>query len=357
MSQIHKRVLKDIHDGRINLKRDFGILIEPEEKDYYRVHYILPGPDETPFEGGIYHGMIRLNPNHPHSPPNIHIITPNGRYEYEDYPISNTSRGICTTDTAFHPEHHTPMKNIETFLIGFISLMCDPVYQPHHGGIDSTVVHKKKLAKESIEHIKKDYIVAELFPDFHKNLLNGTYKPPKMGKLNQNTNRTVTKKPTEIQRSIICEIPTQTSTIKKSTGKSKKVDSDSEENIINISDSESEEDVAPKKKSPKKKSSKKIRKKKIVKLSESESCSDSESESEEVSVKKKSAKNIQKKKTKKKKIIQSNDSESERKSESESVSDSESESEESKPKKKPVKKPTGKKSTKNKTTSARKSKK
>lgn len=131
MSSVNKRVIKDIQDGIKNLKSEFGIRIAPEESNMYRVHFILPGPEDTPFEGGLYHGMIRLSDNHPHNAPNIHMITPSGRFIPEPCPIPSTSRGICTTATAFHPDTWTPMNNIETVLKGFISLMCDP----YEGGI------------------------------------------------------------------------------------------------------------------------------------------------------------------------------------------------------------------------------
>lgn len=181
-SIVHKRVIKDIEEGKINLKNEFGIYIAPEENDFYKVHFILPGPEDTPFEGGLYHGMIRLNNNHPMGAPNIHMITPNGRFMSEQYPIPNGSRGICTTATSFHPESWTPVSNIETVLKGFISLMCDP-YDGGIGGIKSSNEKMKELAKDSINHIKSDIIVKKLFPELYESIINGTYKPIKMAEL------------------------------------------------------------------------------------------------------------------------------------------------------------------------------
>src|SRR5271154_4295825 len=164
MVSIHKRVLKDINEGRINLQKEFGIHIAPEESDFYRIHFILPGPEDTPYEGGLYHGMIRLNPQHPLKPPNIHMITPNGRFKAEQYPIPATSRGICTTSTAFHPESWTPLSTIETILKGFVSLMCDKYDGMSKGGIGSTIKETKNFATNSITRLKEDVVVQELFP-------------------------------------------------------------------------------------------------------------------------------------------------------------------------------------------------
>ena len=75
-SNINKRVLKDVREGMINLKKEFGILIAPEENDYYKVHFLLPGPEGTPFEGGLYHGMVRLNEFHPQKAPICTCLRP-----------------------------------------------------------------------------------------------------------------------------------------------------------------------------------------------------------------------------------------------------------------------------------------
>lgn len=283
MSQINKRVLKDISDGRTNLKRDFGILIEPEERDYYKVHFILPGPEDTPFEGGLYHGMIRLNSNHPHGAPNIYIITPNGRFTHEDYPIPNGSRGICTTDTAYHPEMHTPMKNIETFLKGFISLMCDPNDQGA-GGMVSTNEQKKKFARESIERLKNDTIVAQLFTEFHKSLIDGTFKPVKMADLN--------KKTVELNKVEHCVLPPTHKSIEKKSIRpnSKKIDTDSDDDIVCISESDSNQsNKKTKHRNKTTKSQTKSHKKYTTKISTSTSETDSE-ESEEIIIIKQSNK-------------------------------------------------------------------
>ncbi|AYV85504.1 MAG: ubiquitin-conjugating enzyme E2 [Satyrvirus sp.] len=176
---INKRVIKDIQDGMKNLKKEFGIHICPEENNFYRIHFILPGPESTPFEGGLYHGMIRLNDDHPYRPPNIHMITPNGRFVTEKHPIPGSSRGICTNFTSFHPESWTPMMNIESVLKGFISLMCDP-YDGGVGGINSTKEQIKKLAKESIPCLLSEPIFKKLFPELYENLSDGSYTNVKL---------------------------------------------------------------------------------------------------------------------------------------------------------------------------------
>lgn len=282
METVHKRVIKDIRDGSKNLRDEFGVYIAPEENDFYKVHFILPGPEDTPFDGGLYHGMIRLNNEHPYKAPNIHMITPNGRFMAEEYPIPSGSRGICTTASAFHPSDWTPMNNLETVIKGFISLMCDP-YDGGVGGINSTPTETKKLAKNSINHIKSEAIIRELFPELYLGLVEGTYKKVKLAELGK-------KKP--IKKNIVDDdsdsddnIPNKRSIkkSKKSVKRTKKRADTSDEESAIYSEPLGEDEHSN---SNKKKKSSKKKKEKIVILSDSE---DSEEEdSDEIAQTKKS---------------------------------------------------------------------
>ncbi|AVL94596.1 enzyme E2 [Moumouvirus australiensis] len=286
MLTVNKRVLKDINEGMKNLKEEFGIYIAPEENDYYKVHFIIPGPEDTSFEGGLYHGMIRLNNDHPLRAPNIHMVTPNGRFEVEKCPIPPTSRGICTTATAFHPESWTPVNNIESVLKGFISLMCDP-YDGGIGSIQSSPIKIKQLAKESINHLKSDPIVKELFHELYDQITNGEYIPVKLSKL----------KPLDIKK----PIKSSTVTTKSSNNKKKyfsEEDTSEEELLESSDDSSSEENV--KKRKPRKKTVKK-------KISSEEDTSEEEllessSESSDEEIKKRKSRKPIKNTTKSKKI-------------------------------------------------------
>lgn len=183
-TQVNKRVIKDITNGQVNLKKDHQILISPEPENMFNVHFILPGPEDTPYEGGLYHGMIRLNLQHPVKAPNIHMFTPTGRFVAEGYPLSSGSRGICTTATSFHPETWTPINNLETVMIGFLSLMCDPDDR-HVGGVHTTNEQKKMYAKASHQTLMASSVVKDLFTDLHESLVNGTYQPVKLSEISK----------------------------------------------------------------------------------------------------------------------------------------------------------------------------
>jgi ubiquitin-conjugating enzyme E2 J2 len=42
-------------------------------------HYVVTGPENTPYEGGLYHGKLVFPREFPFKPPSIYMITPNGR--------------------------------------------------------------------------------------------------------------------------------------------------------------------------------------------------------------------------------------------------------------------------------------
>jgi ubiquitin-protein ligase len=311
---IHKRVIKDITDGRINLKQEYGVYLEPEDGNFYNVHFVLPGPEDTPYEGGLYHGMIRLNAEHPKKPPNIHMITPNGRFMAEKQPVSTGSRGICVDFTAFHPTDWSPCHNIEKLIKAFLSMMCDDQEAHQAGGIIENDITRKKLAKNSLNEIAADKTVQELFPDLWETVAQGKYKTVKIGELG------LANKPVQVECDISEDEEEEETVVKKSTKKISKKKIIEEE----FSESESEEEVVVKK--PIKKSAKK----KIIK---------EESESEEEIIVKKPAKKSTKKKVTKEE------------SESESGSESEEEPVAKKSKKilgdmKPISKALGKKKTK-----------
>jgi ubiquitin-protein ligase len=236
---VHKRVLRDITDAKASLPKEFGIYVEPEEDNFYHVHFLISGPPDTPFEGGLYHGMIVLNDHHPLCAPNIHMFTPTGRFVCDSYPVPGTSRGICTTDTAYHPEKWTPLKNICTILKGFVSLMCDK-YESHAGGIQSTSAKMKQFAKESLNTLANDAMVQLLFPEIYQSIVDGTFVPFGTETVKQEIPVIDLRKPKKQKKKVI---DSEEESKRKSKKKGK---------AVIESDSESEEEIELVKKKPKK---------------------------------------------------------------------------------------------------------
>lgn len=112
----------------------------PLEDNLFEWHFTIRGPPDSEFDGGIYHGRIILPNEYPMKPPNIILLTPNGRFEI------NTK--ICLSISGHHPETWQPSWSIRTALLALIAFMPTPG-NGTAGSIDYTPEERKILAKKS----------------------------------------------------------------------------------------------------------------------------------------------------------------------------------------------------------------
>ncbi|KAL0591728.1 hypothetical protein ABG067_000870 [Albugo candida] len=105
-------------------------------------HFTLRGTRDTEFEGGIYHGRILLPADYPFKPPNIILLTPNGRFEVR--------KKICLSISAHHPEEWQPAWGVRLILEALISFM--PTQgEGAIGALNFTVEERRRLAIKSRE--------------------------------------------------------------------------------------------------------------------------------------------------------------------------------------------------------------
>lgn len=76
---------------------------------------MVAGPEDTPYEGGYYHGKLVFPGDFPFKPPAIYMITPNGRFR--------TNRKLCLSISDFHPDTWNPAWSVSTILTGLLSFM------------------------------------------------------------------------------------------------------------------------------------------------------------------------------------------------------------------------------------------
>ncbi|KAG8036744.1 hypothetical protein G9C98_004066 [Cotesia typhae] len=112
----------------------------PLEDNLFEWHFTVRGPPSTDFEDGVYHGRIILPPEYPMKPPNIILLTPNGRFEVQ--------RKICLSISGHHPETWQPSWSIRTALLALIAFMPTPGNDTI-GSLDYTAEERQKLAKKS----------------------------------------------------------------------------------------------------------------------------------------------------------------------------------------------------------------
>ncbi|KAH0946621.1 hypothetical protein HN011_000503 [Eciton burchellii] len=113
----------------------------PLEDNLFEWHFTVQGPPSTDFEGGVYHGRILLPPEYPMKPPNIILLTPNGRFEI--------NKKICLSISGHHPETWQPSWSIRTALLALIAFMPTPG-SGTIGALDYSKEERKKLAEKSL---------------------------------------------------------------------------------------------------------------------------------------------------------------------------------------------------------------
>ncbi|XP_077998421.1 ubiquitin-conjugating enzyme E2 J2-like [Glandiceps talaboti] len=118
-------------------------------------HYVVRGPEGTPYEGGYYHGKLLFPSEFPFKPPSIYMITPNGRFK------CNTR--LCLSISDFHPDTWNPAWSVSTILTGLLSFMVEK--NPTLGSIETSDFTKRQLAAQSGIFNLKNQIFTELFPN------------------------------------------------------------------------------------------------------------------------------------------------------------------------------------------------
>lgn len=82
----------------INLNKDPVpyIRAEPLPWNILEWHYVIIGPENSPYYGGMYHGSLVFTQQYPFKPPSIYMRTPNGRFQ--------TNRRLCLSISDYHPD-------------------------------------------------------------------------------------------------------------------------------------------------------------------------------------------------------------------------------------------------------------
>jgi len=146
------------------LKQDFMRIVkdpvpyiqaQPVPSNILEWHYIVTGPENSPYEGGIYHGKLVFPREFPFKPPSIYMITPNGRFK------CNTR--LCLSISDFHPDTWNPAWSVSTILTGLLSFMMEK--SPTLGSIETSDHTKRQLSANSGGFNIKDKLFCELFPD------------------------------------------------------------------------------------------------------------------------------------------------------------------------------------------------
>ena len=131
------------------------ISAEPLPSNMLEWHYVVRGPEKTPYEGGYYHGKLIFPTDYPFKPPSIYMITPNGRFKCDTR--------LCLSISDYHPDTWCPTWSVSTILAGLLSFMVEKA--PTTGSIETSDEKKRELSSGSLAFNLKDQVFCELFPD------------------------------------------------------------------------------------------------------------------------------------------------------------------------------------------------
>ena len=131
------------------------ISAEPLPSHILEWHFVVEGPQHSPYCGGFYHGKLLFPKEYPFKPPAIYMQTPNGRFQ--------TNQRLCLSISDFHPELWNPSWSVSTILTGLLSFMLESSRTV--GSIETTPYLKQKLAHDSLQYNLKDGLFTELFPE------------------------------------------------------------------------------------------------------------------------------------------------------------------------------------------------
>lgn len=121
----------------------------------WNVLRFFQGPEDSPYSGGYYHGILIFTQQYPFKPPSIFMYTPNGRFE--------TRRRLCLSISDYHPEEWNPAWGVSSILTGLLSFMLEK--SKALGTVETSHHQKVKFAKQSLEFNMKDSMFCSLFPD------------------------------------------------------------------------------------------------------------------------------------------------------------------------------------------------
>lgn len=114
----------------------------PLDDNLFEWHFTVRGPSDTEFQGGVYHGRIIVPPEYPMKPPDIIVLTPNGRFE--------VGKKICLSISGHHPETWQPSWSIRTALLAIIGFMPTPSHGTI-GSLDYSPEERRQLARRSVD--------------------------------------------------------------------------------------------------------------------------------------------------------------------------------------------------------------
>ncbi len=124
--------LKRLHNEYKNIMKDPNYLYSIKPTDDFLVwDFIIIGPYDTLYEGGIFDGIITFPENYPIRPPTVifkKMIHPNV-YDNGKVCISILHEGVDTFNYEKDNERWSPCQSVDSIMLSIISMISDPNFE------------------------------------------------------------------------------------------------------------------------------------------------------------------------------------------------------------------------------------
>ncbi|OXA52842.1 ubiquitin-conjugating enzyme E2 J1 [Folsomia candida] len=137
-----KRLMREAAEMAVSDER-WDIDAKPLDDNLFEWHFTFRGPPETVYSRGVYHGRVIFPSQYPLTPPEIAILTPNGRFE--------TGTKICLSISNHHPETWLPSWSIRTAITALRAFMASD--SPGAiGSLQCSDQARRQMATESMSY-------------------------------------------------------------------------------------------------------------------------------------------------------------------------------------------------------------
>ena len=110
-----------------------GMVVIPDEMDMTKIHALVTGPFDTPYEGGFFYFLIRCPPNYPLSAPKVKLMTTcDGTVRFNPNFYKNGMVCLSILGTWSGPSG-SPAMSLSSLLISIQSMMNEKPYHNEPG--------------------------------------------------------------------------------------------------------------------------------------------------------------------------------------------------------------------------------
>lgn len=144
-----------------------GMFIAPDTENITKIHALIIGPFDTPYEGGFFYFLIRCPPDYPIRPPRCRLMTTgNNTVRFNPNLYRNGKVCLSILGTWSGPSW-SPAQCISSLLISIQSLMSEKPYHNEPGFEQERVTGDAKVYNEIIKHETVRVAVCEMLENEH----------------------------------------------------------------------------------------------------------------------------------------------------------------------------------------------